>query len=139
MSEPIFRAFNNTEKKWIEHFFVNRFGFVLIEKQYEKDNDCFCDYLADVDAVLCRSAGLKDKHGKMIFEFDIVKGHYGARNSIECGYVFYKKEYLQYYAKDAFSNEFCLHSFDQSPYRKIDIEIIGNIFENPNFWSKNNE
>ena len=134
MSEPIFRAFNNKTKEWIDNFLITPNGRVVIQVQQSGWQN-FKDVVTD--ATLCRSTGLRDRKrtkefpdGEMIFEFDIVKGHYGARNSIECGEVFYKKEYLQYYVKDAFNNEFCLHGFDQSPYRKIDIEIIGSSLEN---------
>lgn len=124
MSEPIFRAWCNKDKEWIHEDCINvrANGKVWM---YNEDGD-----ETEIDATLCRSTGLKDSKGEMIFENDIVKGHYGARNSIESGVIFYDKRLFQWCVKDSYNNEFPVHGFDQIPYRKTDVEIIGNIFEN---------
>ena len=67
MSEPIFRAWDNKNKRWLTDFLINKTGVVYADDVTELKQ------WYPVDATLCLSTGLKDRNGKMIFEFDIIQ------------------------------------------------------------------
>lgn len=126
MSEPIFIAWDSKNKRWIKDFCVKPDGSLF--------RVIFSDLTGNVltvdikDAVLCRSTGLRDSkrtkefpEGEMIFEFDIIKS--------DCGDV-----YLIEFDDGSFvvkmNNE---NKARQSIFKNwmSRMEIIGNIFENP--------
>lgn len=71
------------------------------------------------DCILMQSTGLKDKNGKLIYEADIVKTSKGIANV----------EYDNTYAYFGLTNFLTVFSFDN--FINEEIEVIGNIYENP--------
>lgn len=128
MSEPIFRAFNNKTKEWIRSFnlFIDANGLIYEHKREKFDCLNFLD-----DAVLCRSTGLKDNHGKMIFEFDIIKS--STPNFTIIRRVEYSNESASFVLyKIPFDKRF-MHNEPMKQDWLLDYssEIIGSSLENP--------
>jgi uncharacterized phage protein (TIGR01671 family) len=72
--------------------------------------------------ILMQFTGLHDKNGKEIYEGDILKKHYGS--SVPIFAVAWHKEGMMFIQNDGYDKPL----FEISPEY---IEIIGNIYENP--------
>ena len=82
-----------------------------------------CPYIQTRDFVIMQCTGLKDKNEKLIYEGDIVKIH----NDVTAKIIF---------DKGCFS--FTDGVYNQACYWKKDtIEVIGNIYENPELLESN--
>lgn len=76
---------------------------------------------------LCRCTGLKDKNGKLIWENDIVRDKHG--NFYK---AFWQNNYYQFSWICAKSDVFPIGSkWDLWSFKSFEIEVIGNIFDNP--------
>ena len=82
--------------------------------------------------VLMQYTGLHDKNGKLIYEGDIVKYkipvHYDEQEKKE---VIKKVRYTGGAFFPVLFMEYEFHDFDDKPLTITDVEIIGNIYENP--------
>lgn len=119
----LFKAKRVTNREWIVGGLVG-YGFAGKEKYYIVPS-----YASDLHAIkidsdtICQCTGLKDKNGKLIWENDIVV----CRDFTEEKYVIAWKqdeacfEYQQYSCS--------IMNFEQ--LSGCEIEVIGNIFDNP--------
>lgn len=136
MSEPIFRAFNNKTKEWIDEFYIDQEGNIFI---VECGDNCY------LDAVLCRSTGLRDSKrtkefpdGEMIFENDIVKFYYHGDkkdSNLSIGMIRYSKRRGAFMIKidDNISSILLCENIPTSMCitdPDTNIERIGNVLEN---------
>ena len=106
-------------------------GGLVIEKytgtacdDWTISGSCFCE----VDkSTICQCAGLKDKNGKLIWENDVVKDKHGNfyKN-------FWQNNYYQFSWICVKSDVFSIGTkWDLWSFRSFEIEVIGNIFDNP--------
>ncbi len=114
MREIKFRAWNKKLGKW-----TNDFSWL---DEHNPPIGTLSPYGDDVE--LMQFAGLKDKNGKEIYEGDIVQqyGRYGKRYK-----VYWRQERAGWYP-------FVHDRKDSKVY-----EIIGNIYENPEFIERSKE
>lgn len=127
----------------------DRFKFNAWDKKhkkmyYEVQNGLyalsFSDLLENDNFEIIQSTGLKDKNGKLIYEGVIVKTNYGDVGVIKYSTHFCRwqiifkqgREHLLAY------KEIGVHVFDFI-YPKMHLEIIGNIYENPELLETKNE
>jgi len=119
MREIKFRAWDKKNKRFISPFFVRITGFGKIWILSEN-----LDYVLDEEnnIEITQFTGLCDKNGKEIYEEDIVKTKIGIGyvfNRLGCWFVEFQKE-LGYFSSS-------------------DIEVIGNIYENPELLENKEE
>lgn len=116
MSEIRFRAWHKPSKRMI-YDIQNEF-----ERRIEAGMDCFADYLNNDDFVIEQFTGFKDRHGKKIWEGDIVSSHNGditgKITQHKCGG--WRIEWIGVYGGSSPLN-------DKNHLYKV----IGNIHENP--------
>ena len=105
-----------------------------------------CRWLFNVeDIILQQYTGLKDKNGKEIYEGDVVKNHWNNIHGKDIGSNWIVKHGLHsctgndYYSTTAYGwygdcgkEEHCLATLPTNSGCD-DIEVIGNIYENPEF------
>lgn len=114
-----YRVFDNDDKKMHDVIFLN---YENNSVEWDNDNNKKrAAFIGEVPIVQC--TGKKDKHGKLIFEKDIIKCSY--RSEFARGVIEWDSEELQFALKieDAF------YSIRQKTKFDI-IEILGNIYEN---------
>jgi len=134
MKEIKFRFWDKNEK-----IFVQRPGNVVMLGDGKIFNDWreFEDYVESESLIIMQYTGLKDMNGKEVYEGDMVLDHswlYPREEDAiivswdekKCGFVpfnFYNSRL------DVYKAEECLYNY----------EVIGNIYENPELWKKDNE
>ena len=127
---PKFRAWDSVKKKFVEHFFITENGLICnMEKQTSDYN--FPMPVEKSELILMQSTGLKDKNGKEIFEGDILKVANNDSSWFEV--VKYDHDKAMFISKEVNLKyevpETPLYDlFSPYPFK---VEVIGNIYENP--------
>ena len=122
--KPKFRAWTEEGKAMYYDVYPFKDGTLLLSY----DGIAF-DEVPASDFILMQSTGLKDKNGKEIFEGDIVKYEAGCNTVTE--EVVYDKNFAGFGVKDA--DAVIIFTFGELA-EDIDlssIEVVGNIYENP--------
>jgi uncharacterized phage protein (TIGR01671 family) len=138
----LFKAKRIDNREWVQGYLYG-----IWEKRYilwGMTND-IPDMIEVDPSTICQCTGLKDKNGKLIWENDIVKDFFSdACTPIRYGsyqncfdstkaehigfYVDWSGKYTKNYRKDL---GYWIHM--------VDIEIIGNVFDNPELLGRNDE
>lgn len=135
MREIVFRGKSIKENKWVYgYYWVNKENHfikeVIYKSGYFKNLYRKEEILNDIEIkkdTVGQYVGLKDKHGIEIYEGDIVK----VKNiDYLIGKVVYDKEYLCYQIEVDEQVIFPV-SVCYGDYNELDIEVIGNIWDNP--------
>jgi uncharacterized phage protein (TIGR01671 family) len=101
--------------------------------RYQDSTGCYNDIDFE-EVVLMQSTGLYDKNGKEIFEGDIIKGSFIEDNYYEIplkGEVIFKNGGFGIDQYGFLKGFLCI--LENERYSKLEIEIVGNIYENPEF------
>ena len=155
MREIKFRAKTSSEingfnhKKdgiWVYGFYRDKLGLPIIS-EFDTSVGDYIDYEID-RSTLGQYTGLKDKNGKEIYEGDIIKMHYFFDNydliiigafEDEANLIgIVKCELLDgFYVKDIDDNGRSYLQWVQETTEEL--EVIGNIYDNPELLEANNE
>ena len=129
---PKFRAWDKRFSEFVEDFFVSEDG-----KIYKKTKDTSYGFAISRETsdkiILMQSTGLFDKNGREIFEGDIIKRYrspfFKAKWEYQIETVI--KEEASLLLGREYGKNFGTIPFN-SPFAKSDLlEVIGNIYENP--------
>ena len=120
MREIKFRAWNTKLEKWIDDIDLSMDGVVVLNTAQTFGG------AYGHEPILMQYTGLKDKNGKEIYEGDIVKS-YMCIKPIVVEYKIYQSDSCCVCGEDHIN--FAGFEFDSIP--KSCLEIIGNIYENP--------
>lgn len=95
-----------------------------------------CDFQEVLDDEKCinmQCTGLKDKNGKLIYEGDILKEAYFDTDKGEFDFsnikIGYDEKYCSYY-QQSIGYDY-KEAFPEFDFKEENIEVIGNIYENP--------
>lgn len=133
MREIVLRGKSIKENKWVYgYYWTNEIGNHFIRQTVDL-NGCFTISDTEVDEnTVGQYVGLKDKHGIEIYEDDIVK----VKNiDYLIGKIVYDEEYLCYQIEVDEQVIFPI-SVCYGDYNELDIEVIGDIWDNPNLMGE---
>ena len=128
----LFRAKRTDDGEWVEgnriddgvtgQVFIHASGNTVNESDKVGEDGCLRFVAFEVDpSTICQCIGLKDKHGKLIFENDIV------RCGENCTVT-----WCDTFASWRLNTSRWMHShFFGEACEPEDVEIVGNIFDNP--------
>ena len=129
MREILFRAKRIDNGEWVEGYYTklkwcNNIIYVAIPDEAEIDSgNSLCEAYEINPETTCQYTGLKDKNGNRIWENDIVR----IKNSMDEGIGNIEFYGGMWYVDGEPSNS--LH--DIVEYDAGELEVIGNIFDNP--------
>ena len=135
MREIFFRGKRLDNGEWVEGFYnhlpCGRFGEDEHMIQTVLENGRI-GMLHDIDpSTVCQYTGMKDKNGERIFEGDVAKVLQGKDKDI--AYVGFENGAFMLYPKTGNIYERTLWSYW---YNDWDVEVIGNITDNPELLEK---
>lgn len=120
---PRYRAWDDVEKKFVEHFFITDNGLICNMEKPTSDYGIPIPFEKS-ELTLMQSTGLRDKNGKEVFIGDIIKCTRGCPHE-----VYLEKEYGGVFIGGM--PAIYLKGLGEGYAWTEDEEIIGNIYENP--------
>ena len=131
----LYRAERTDNGEWVEGYYL--FCPIQADNKHSVENFIYKHWIVthngspfQVDpSTICQCAGLKDKNGKLIFENDIVK----TNNWRLCKVFWFSSSLYQGYDLKPIESE------NPAPTKWniwYDIEVIGNIFDNPELMNE---
>ena len=130
MREIRFRAWDKEEKKMLQPFsiekLINGFNTEGNWSEYEDDELMSINYEGSNGYTLMQYTGLKDKNGEEIYEGDILK--------VDWGPMIHDDIIKMNHFDQPFVMEWRFYAwfpFDKTLPMPKDIEILGNVWENP--------
>ena len=131
MREILFRGKRLDNGEWVYRYYVH-IGPVSCQRTYIIPEYASALYVNDVDpSTVGQYTGMKDKNGKRIFEGDVVKVLQGKDKDI--AYVGFENGAFMLYPKTGNIYERTLWEYW---YNEWDVEVIGNITDNPELLEK---
>lgn len=138
VKEVLFRA-KTDNGEWVEGFYVKcrRHHYILPIYDNQGFDERYADWIEVEEETICQYTGLTDKNGRMIFEGDVLR-FVNRHNNHKwlCTVEFLKGDFIcRYIEHDGFGecNHFC------SWHEKVEWEVIGNVFDNPELLEVNGE
>lgn len=119
---PKFRAWDNVEKKFVEHFFITDNGLICNMEKPTSDRKLLIP-IEKSELILMQSTGLFDKNGKEIFDGDVVK----MAKDVYSEPTYYE---VVRHRGGAYRLESKKHGCELW-LRHADCEVVGNVYENP--------
>jgi hypothetical protein len=123
-----FRVWDKQDKSFLSEEYLKHFKVAISWDGKSVYQNFICgDKKVDDEVIIQQYTGLKDKNGKEIYEGDICNAGMvtGPIDFIIGGFSLASNPLIEFLPKDA-----CVFSPDFDP-SWIDVEVIGNIFENP--------
>lgn len=112
--------------EWVEGFLMDE-NYINTPFNDNEVGGRFDDPAEIDESTLCQCTGLKDKNGKLIWENDIGRDAHG--NFYK---AFWQNNYYQFSWICVKSDVFSIGAkWDLWSFRSFEIEVIGNIFDNP--------
>lgn len=131
MREILFKAKRIDNGEWVEGLLTVMWGQYHI---INPDNENTA-YPIDTETI-CQYTGLSDKNSNKIWENDIVKCYADTDDLGNDLYFFYKVIWHESYYCWWLSDIHTLEDEYLHQYNSSDIEVIGNIFDNPELMSR---
>lgn len=124
---PRYRAWDNVEKKFVEHFFITDNGLICNMEKPTSDHGIPIPFEKS-ELTLMQSTGLKDKNGQEVFEGDILAVE--TDEEVVNVNVFWDEKHalFMFESKKYNEKELLAELVEDNTYP---FEIIGNIYENP--------
>ena len=123
-----FRCWIKSEERFVYNPVID-FTNMIVYSEMNPVNNSGGFIIYDGDFILCQYTGLDDKNGKEIYEGDILKFSFGVGKVVFCDGGFA----CDMWEKDKPAHLFHWFNFCNIDHSHIIPEVIGNIYENPEF------
>lgn len=137
-----FKVFDAYYKCWLKEFHISENGKVLL---WDYNSREFEDSCREQDFIICQCTGLKDCEGKLIYEGDIL---INKRIPASDGPYYWVVEFGKFLTSEGFHGKYfygfyakrCRADHESSLLQLCDyVEVVGNIYENPDLLTENNK